>query len=275
MGKFIDSIISGVKILLQSRRNNFPKGIGRSNALVIMGNGPSLNDIFRNDMSILKSVDSMAVNFAANSPEFFELKPRYYTIADPHFYKLTDDSNVKLLLQNLSIVDWDLTLFVPSKGRSLARFISSKCVKVVTFNAVGVEGWNWFTSLAFDLRLGMPRPRNVLIPSIMIGAWMGYKKIYLVGADHSWTSSLSVDDNNKVVTNLPHFYADSAEELNRIKKVYAEVPLHSLFHSYYVAFKAYHEIQRWARSRSIYIYNGTSGSFIDAFPRCSISNVLQ
>ena len=37
-----------------------------------------------------------------------------------------------------------------------------------------------------------------LIPSIMLGIWLGYREIYLLGADHTWTKTLSVDDDNRV-----------------------------------------------------------------------------
>lgn len=258
-------------MLLQSR----PVGIDRVagadvRRLVVMGNGPSLRQVVDNDMPALMESDCMAVNFAANTPEFFEVKPRYYTIADPHFYNATDDANVSRMLSALKRVDWPMILFVPGEAGRIERMIGDGCVKVVRYNAVGVEGWRWLSHFAFDRKLGMPRPRNVLIPSIMLGVWLGYHDIYLVGADHSWTMNLSVDENNRVITNLPHYYADNSHELERIKAVYAGVPLHSLFLSYHVAFKAYHEIAGWARSRGIHIYNATPGSFIDAFDRRSI-----
>ncbi len=269
--KFTDSLVSIAKILLQSRHVDIDRvaeaGLRR---LVIMGNGPSLRQVVDHDMPVLMSSDCMAVNFAANTPEFFEVKPRYYTIADPHFYNATDDTNVSRMLSALKRVDWPMTLFVPGEAGRMERMIGGGSVRVVRYNAVGVEGWWWLSRFAFNRKLGMPRPRNVLIPSIMLGVWLGYHEIYLVGADHSWTMNLSVDDNNRVITNLPHYYADNSHELERIKAVYAGVPLHSLFLSYHVAFKAYHEIAGWARSKGIHIYNATSGSFIDAFDRRSL-----
>ncbi len=254
-------------MLLQSRRSGVKPVAPAGARLVVMGNGPSLRDVYEHNLDILTSHDTMAVNFAANTPEFFVIKPRYYTIADPHFYRALDDANVKTLLENLGRVDWPMTLFIPSGAGNLSGLINNGNVAIARYNAVGVEGWNWLTRLAFDSRRGMPRPRNVLIPSIMIGVWLGYKEIDIVGADHSWTQSLSVDGENRVITNLPHFYADNEHEQSRVKAVYANVPLHSLFHSYYVAFKAYHEIAPWAKERGVAIYNATPGSFIDAFPR--------
>ncbi|MDE6086039.1 MAG: hypothetical protein K2G40_06530, partial [Muribaculaceae bacterium] len=219
-----------------------------------MGNGPSLRNLLKDQLSILKSTPCMAVNFAANTPDFFEVKPRYYTIADPHFYKSASDANVNKLIENLKRVDWDLTLYVPHGAAIIRSLLAGSRVKIVFYNAIGIEGWNSITNYAFDHKLGMPRPRNVLIPSIMLGAWMGFSNIYLAGADHSWTRTLSVAPDNRVITNLPHFYTDNEHELQRIDAVYTNHHLHDLFLSYHIAFKAYHEIQAWAIARNIHIY---------------------
>ena len=266
MSRLIDSLKSCVKLLVKSHSCKIANA-SPDRPLVIMGNGPSLKTVFEQQMCVLHRCDTMAVNFAANTQEFFDVKPRYYTLADPHFYRATDDSNVRRLVASLESVDWPMTLFVPYEGRTIGSLIKNTNIIIVSYNAVGIEGWSWLTRMAFNRRLGMPRPRNVLIPSVMLGVWLGYKEIYLVGADHSWTTSLSVDENNNVITNLPHFYADNSHERERVKAVYAGVPLHSLFHSYYVAFKAYPQIERWARERGVAIYNATPGSFIDAFER--------
>lgn len=266
--KFTDTLVSLAKLLLHSRHCGIVRaGEVNKRPLVIMGNGPSLRGVIDENMSSLMAGDCMAVNFAANTPEFFLVKPCYYTIADPHFYRATGDANVACLLSNFSRIDWPVTLFVPADADKMRRLIDNEMVTVVRYNAVGVEGYRWLSRLAFNHRMGMPRPRNVLIPSVMLGIWLGYHEIYLVGADHSWTMNLSVDEENRVITNLPHYYADNGHEQERVKAVYAGVPLHSLFLSYHVAFKAYHDIAWWAREKGVCIYNSTPGSFIDAFER--------
>ncbi len=119
----------------------------------------------------------------------------------------------------------------------------------------------------------MPRPRNVLIPSIMIAVKMGYKNIYVAGADHSWTKTLSVNDRNEVVSIQPHFYKEDEKEERRIRTDYLRYPLHQILYSFYVAFRSYFTIQRYAESQGVKIYNVTPGSFIDAFPRTTLSEL--
>lgn len=261
------SLKSMVKLALLSRTVRMPRAEGKT--LVILANGPSLNDTIASSSEILRSLPTLAVNFAANAPVFFDLRPRYYVMADPVFFGPAEVANLRELRNNLARVDWPMTIFVPRKYvNSLpAEIKANPSVSVAALNNVGVEGWQWLENLAYTRNLGMPRPRNVLIPAIMAAAGMGYTEIYLTGADHSWMKTISVDEENHVISVQPHFYKDGAEEQRRVDTTYRGLRLHDVVHSFYVAFSSYHTLARWAAHRGIRIYNSTPGSFIDAFQR--------
>lgn len=266
VGNLSGTLKSITKLILQSRRSSVMRADG--GRVIIMGNGPSLNETIENHIDILKTTPAIAVNFAANAPQFSMLKPRYYVLADPHFFVNKQDINVAKLMSNLSeLVDWTMTLFVPNSVKKHNITIANKNISIEYFNMVGVEGFQWFENLVFSRGYGMPRPRNVLIPSIMIAMQMGYKEIYITGADHSWTKTLSVNENNEVVSVQPHFYKEDEKEQKRVRTDYLNYPLHQIIYSFYVAFKSYFVIQRYATYRKIAIYNSTPESFIDAFPR--------
>lgn len=267
-GRLGSTVKSLVKILLQSRRCTVKKIALPGEKIIVLGNGPSLSDTIRECSGILTQTPCMAVNFAANAPEYTNLKPRYYVLADPHFFSDSGDPNVVRLYDRLNgLTEWDMTLFVPATYRAYAGRIENKYVKVETFNPVGVEGFQWLENAAYSAGWGMPRPRNVLIPAIMIAILLGYKEIYIAGADHSWMKTLSVDEQNRVVSVQPHFYKDNDDEKARVTSVYTNYRLHDIVNSFYVAFKAYHDIARYAQSHDIRIYNSTPESFIDAFER--------
>lgn len=261
------SLKSVAKVAMQSRRVSFPNPEG--DTLVILGNGPSLRTVIDEDAPLLASHPCLAVNFAANAPEFVTLRPRYYVLMDPHFFATPmADPNVERLFDNFNrLVSWPMTLFVPAAQAKRLSGIANPNVTVAPFNPVAAEGFGLFERALYGLRLAMPRPRNVLIPSIMIGIWLGYKRIAIVGADHTWLRTLEVDDDNRVVTVQPHFYADNASEKARVTSVYRDVRLHDILLSFHVAFRSYHRIASFARARGVEILNATPGSFIDAFPR--------
>lgn len=277
IGFFVDnlglSIKSLFKLMLKSRKSTILKVASDEDSIIIMGNGPSLNDAIVNSFDKLTTIPTLAVNFAANAPQFTQLRPRYYVLADPHFFVATDDVNVKKLMANMSSIDWKMTLFVPFEAKKRGFAINNENIKVEYFNFIAVEGFEWIENWAYASGRGMPRPRNVLIPSIMTAMKLGYGNIYVTGADHSWTKTLSVNERNEVVSIQPHFYKEDEQEQKRIKVDYLKYPLHQIIYSFYVAFKAYHKIQHYALHRGVKVYNSTPESFIDAFPRKPLSDI--
>lgn len=259
---------SAVKLALSSRSVNIPH-IRRDAPLYILGNGPSLRDNIENDLYLLRHNDTLAVNFAANAPEFALIQPNFYVLADPHFFQRPDDPNVAKLLASLNAVTWPMTLFIPVKACLAPGTICNNNITLRRFNFIAAEGFPWFENLAFSHRRAMPRPRNVLIPSIMIGLWLGYTEIRLLGADHSWLKTISVDDNNRVVSIQPHFYKEDSREQQRIRTAYLSLPLHQVLESFHIAFRSYHRIRSFADRQGVHILNCTPDSFIDAFDRAT------
>lgn len=269
------SLKSLVKLVIQSRRPSITAGEHKGKRLLILGNGPSLADNLANDMDILLSEDTLAVNFAANTPEFLALKPKFYLLMDPHFFlNPPTDPNVTALFRNLNKkVDWDMTLYLPVKYSAASTGINNPHIHIENFNTVGVDGFSCIKNMAFDTGRGLPRPRNVLIPAIMTGIWAGYKEIILLGADHSWLRTLEVNDENFVVSIQPHFYKDGEEELKRVATLYRDVHLHELLLRFQIAFRSHHEVRRYADIRGVDIINCTPGSYIDAYRRMDISAI--
>lgn len=267
LSKTGQTLASIAKIIILSKFGKISKS-GKGEEIIILGNGPSLNATIAESADFLASHKKLAVNFACNAPVFFELKPEYYVLADPHFFA-SDAENVKDLWCNLAKVDWQMTLFIPFKKNSsrLSELTSNRNIRIERYNLTPIEGFKGFCHKIFSSGLGMPRPRNVLIPSIMLAIAAGFKKIYIAGADHSWMKTISVNDNNEVVSIQPHFYKENEQEKKRVKTEYMHYPLHQIVYSFYVAFKSYFEIKAYADSIGTEIWNITPGSFIDAFPR--------
>ena len=266
-----DTAMSIAKIALLSGKHVTVPRADAGARMVILGNGPSLNETIAQSSDFLMQHHRLAVNFAANAPAFTTLQPTHYVLADPHFFHAINEPNVARLWLALSQVDWAMNLFVPvnvSLPPDVAGIIAGNaCLRLHRYNLTPVEGAEWLENWAFKHLLGMPRPRNVLIPSIMIAIACGYRTIYIAGADHSWTRTLSVDDENNVVSIQPHFYKEDEKEVQRVNTEYMQYPLHQILYSFYVAFRSYYTIARYAGHLGVDIFNITPGSFIDAFPR--------
>ena len=266
-----------VKIVLQSRVTRKPAP-AKGESVVILANGPSLRGTVDTYGAVLRRMPALAVNFFANTPEFTELKPAYYVLADPHFFRSQGQANVESLWRNLAAASWPLSLSVPAccRKEALRRLgPDARNVTLATFNFVGVEGFVGFERFAYSHGLAMPRPRNVLLPALMTAMRAGFTRIYITGADHSWLGTVQVNDRNEVVSVQPHFYADSKAETTRSVTEYKGYRLHDILRSFYVAFESYHRLQRYARARGINIVNATPGSFIDAFERGTLDEIVK
>jgi hypothetical protein len=105
----------------------------------------------------------------------------------------------------------------------------------------------------------------------MMSIAMGYKSIYLLGADHSWLSEITVTETNDALINQKHFYdSDHSKGLPLDKGGTGKRKLHEILFKFMTAFKSYFEIEDYAKNRNVIIYNATKGSFIDAFKRFNL-----
>ncbi len=270
MGKTGASLASLVKIVLMSRRPT-RRSADRKDTIIIMGNGPSLRDAMLYDMDVLKAYPRMAVNLSALAPEFGDLRPDYYILADIAFFVKEKSGKVPALWDALSAVSWPMTLFLPATARGMAEVRRLPVnVTVKYYNLTPAEGFGWLMRPIYDLGLAMPRPRNVLIPSIMSAMREGFRRVVLIGADHNWSKTLWVTERNCVVSVQPHFYKDDDKELRRAEEIFKNVRIHEVYENYAIAFRSYHNLKAYTDRRGVEVLNATPGSFIDAFPRTTL-----
>lgn len=275
MGLLGATLASLVKIPLMSRRPS-PRSRRDKDTIILMGNGPSLRDAMTDHRDVLMSYPRLAVNLSALAPEFRELRPDYYILADIAFFVKEKTGKVPALWEALTAVDWPMTLFLPATARKMpeVRRLPAN-ITVKYYNLTPAEGWRWLMHPVYDLGLAMPRPRNVLIPSIMSSMREGFRRIVLIGADHNWSKTLWVTDRNCVVSVQPHFYKDDDKELRRAEEIFRNVRLHEVYENYAIAFRSYFNVKAYAERRGVEILNATPGSFIDAFPRISLDDLRR
>ncbi len=269
------SAMSVVKIALLSRRPS-PLPPASVSELVILANGPSLSSTVEEHSDFLKGKALLAVNFCATSPMFERLRPEYYLIADPLFW-IVDEKRDKLFGALAGRTSWPMHFFVPAKAMADKRWqtmiASNPNIRLHVYNTTPIEGFRGFAEWIYRRGLGVPRPHNVLIPSIAQALRMPFDKIYLAGADHSWLPEITVTDSNEVLMNQKHFYDDGKSRAEGVKQEnLATARLHTILFHMYTAFKAYFTLRDYAESLGKEVINITPGSYIDAFPRLKLSD---
>lgn len=269
------TFLSVVKILLQSKWNtSLPTQFSNNEELVILANGPSLNSTVQNSNDFICDKTLLAVNFAVTSPMFEQLKPELYLIADPLFW-IVPEKREQLFGTLAEKTTWEMTLFVPCralKDKMWQPLIAkNQNIKLCIYNTTPIEGFKGFCNFIFKRGHGVPRPHNVLIPSIAIGLRLPFKRIYLAGADHSWLPEVTVTDDNVVLMHQKHFYDQNKSKSEIVKQENLKsARLHTILYHMYVAFKSYFVLKDFADTQDKEVINITPNSFIDAFKRMKV-----
>lgn len=278
----LDTGLSVIRIPFFARPWGIVKKQDRNKDLVIISNGPSINRTLELLLNKHEQYDTLALNMFAISHFYRILKPHWYVIVSPDMW--TDNGDIRLRDKKDSLwsalvdhTDWAMTIFLPAEAKSMREWKlyldKNQNIGVAYFNRTPIEGFSLFRNFCFRLNLGMPRPHNVLIPSIMIGINLGYKNLYLLGADHSWLPEVSVNSKNEVLVNQKHFYDENTAQPLPMSKQNGYRKLHEVLHKWYISFKSYFIIAEYAKSCNTSIYNATPNSFIDAFERRAVEEL--
>tara|TARA_R110001592_G_scaffold246740_1_gene508692 strand:- start:4745 stop:5602 length:858 start_codon:yes stop_codon:yes gene_type:complete len=272
VGVSFEIIVSLLSVLLFSSISTVFKLKKQKNNLliknncIILGNGPSLKTVLENDLLNAKNKDIFVVNFFFKSTYFNILKPKYYVLADTAIFKPSIKRHfdfVEEIIENLNKVSWEMYLLIPSsknKSLTLSR-ITNKNIKFIFMNTTPVNGSKSISHFLYKNNVGMPRCQNVLNLAIFSAINLGYKNVYLYGADHSWTKDLFVNEQNEVCYGDRHIYKP---DLTIIKK---ENTIHDLLMLFSHMFKSHKQLRNYADSVDCSIYNYTKESFIDAYKR--------
>jgi len=280
--------LSLLRIFLQSKLKGIVSKHASDKPLLILGNGPSLNaTLTENPLERLAHFDLLAVNNAANAELFTQLRPSFYLLNAVTYFQLDEDLNSYYIEQNKVLytnlkqkTSWPMTLLLPFRAKrcpTIASLLKSNTnLRASYFNQTPIEGLPFWTKYGYRWGWGMPRPHNVLIPSIMVGARMGYKKIAIVGADHSWLSDLVVNEKNESLLRHVHFYdVEGTQPMKVEDRINRPRRLHEILHKFYLSFKGYWQIKTFAKSEGIVVYNASKVSMIDAFERKSLAEIVE
>ena len=245
--------------------------------IFVLGNGPSLTKDISNFTSYLKCEDVMMVNQALTSSLAFEIRPRYYTLMDPAYWGLySEDENQNNRLLNdivalesaLTKVNWHMNILAP---HSIYKCRTNKSIKinnnkisVKLLNSMEVTTFKFLQEWIYKNSMGIPSGINVLIACLCCAIAIGYKEIFLIGADSNWHKQLLVDSNNNLYTYDTHYYHSEAH------KVYTPYTMAFVCNCITKAFSAYQELSHM----KFKIINLSSNSMIDAFPRNTIKNII-
>ncbi|HEX8514844.1 MAG TPA: hypothetical protein VF868_01505 [Bacteroidia bacterium] len=276
LSQFSNTIISLVKVLLRSRLNiKIP--VTNQKTCIILGNGPSFNDSLTKHPAFFQKHSLVCVNAFSLSEEYPRLQPEFYVILDPSFWMETNEFLSKVLSSMAEKTTWPLKLCIPFQASRSPLFDvirSNRNISIHYFNYTVFKGFASITHWFCRKNLAMLQSQNVLVAAIFLSINIGFREIFIVGADHTWHQSLMVNDQNQLCIKDVHFY-DSKEQVIfkpfRVTQNSEQTHrMDEIFAIWAKTFYGYIAVNAYARYRDAAIYNASEISFIDAFKRVKL-----
>ena len=293
------SLISLLKVLIKSSLGLIFKDFSQFGAknILILGNGPSINqqwDLIRQKRD---SAQLMVVNKFAITDRFFDLKPEHYVFLDGAFFNFTEEilqdprihpmvgikenwehsqGEINKTWLNILDADWPIVVWVPYIYRS--SFILEKLekanIRFQFYNYTVIDGW--LKPALFKIKLGMPQSQNVINAAMAVSIWLKPKQVYVSGLDHTFHLNISVDSDNYLWDEGDHFYKGK-EQVKKQKLIdlatSKKVTLAALFSSLAKVHLSYETLLSLSERNGVEIINVTEGGYVDAFKRSSLANL--
>lgn len=244
--------------------------------MVILGNGPSLaGDLPRLvERREYASKDFMAVNYFALDERFTTVRPAYYVLSDPMFFRDSAyrDRVAELYRELNEKVAWPMNLYVqyynPERFDYRAA-LPNPNIRIVRFHSQMYSGFRCLEFRLFRRGLGSANFGTVVQVGEYVALLLGYRSIELYGVDHTLLDGLCVDDGNRLCRADRHYYD---AEPRAPQPVYMKVPHVPYTMSVYLAevaelFRGHEVLRDYAAWLGARIVNRTRGSMIDAYER--------
>ena len=244
--------------------------------MVIFGNGPSLaGDLPRLvERREYASKDFMAVNYFALDERFTTVRPAYYVLSDPMFFRDSAyrDRVAELYRALNEKVAWPMNLYVqyynPERFDYRAA-LPNPNIRIVRFHSQMYSGFRCLEFRLFRRGLGSANFGTVVQVGEYVALLLGYRSIELYGVDHTLLDGLCVDDGNRLCRADRHYYD---AESRAPQPVYMKVPHVPYTMSVYLAevaelFRGHEVLRDYAAWLGARIVNRTRGSMIDAYER--------
>ncbi|MFS1511130.1 6-hydroxymethylpterin diphosphokinase MptE-like protein [Chengkuizengella sp. SCS-71B] len=213
------------------------KNIHSGKRCFIVATGPSLTI---EDIEKLKNEDTFSMNSIVLLFDKTEWRPTYYGIQDPYVY-----DRIKTDLENVDVKYkfFGHRLYEKSKLPEDSYVFPHNILN----HKINHKPYN--SKFSGDIFLQVYDGYTITYSLIQIAVYMGYKEIYLIGADTNY-----IKEKQHIVE---HGVVDSS---------YAQAGTRMI--------EAYKVAKKYADENGIKIYNATRGGMLEVFPRVDIDEVV-
>lgn len=218
----------------------------------IIGNGPSLTP---EDLTLLKNEFTFASNRIYYMFDRTKWRPSVYMCSDADVL-IEEISTIKKLQLPNKFVSLTAKKFGRRQEDNINYFFIDG--KFLLDKKQDVQ-----TEVSEDVSHHFSKTRTVTCSAIEFAIYMGFKKIYLLGCDHSY--AITQYSDGRIVKN---------ENVNNYFKG-MEGSQSIAIHPIDKATECYHVCRDYADAHGIMIYNATRGGKLEVFERVSLDDVME
>ncbi len=266
-------------------KENFRNYVGRAGrtpgadagTLAVLGNGPSLAEELPGLLRDGTRRDFMAVNYFALDDRFAALRPAYYVLSDPMFFRDSPcRERVAELYRALTArVTWPMTLYVQYYNPEHFDYRSAlpnPNIRIVPFHTQMYRGFRSLEFRLFRRGLGSANFGTVVQVGEYVGLLLGYRTMELYGVDHTLLDGLMVDSENRLCRRDSHYYDATPAAAQPIFQKVPPVPYTMSVYLAEVAelFRGHEVLRDYAAWLGARIVNRTRSSMIDAYERAPL-----
>ena len=258
-----------MKDAVNGKKNKKTKNI-LCEEVIIMGNGPSLNNINFKKINRRKYKMCCVNYYPVKSKMFYYLRPEYLCLIDPGFFKYTieaEKQDFADLISALRMVDWPLTIIAPKWEKLPVKNPHIKYYWVNTYELSSNINKR-FAYWLYNHNFANPGMQNVTLGALYFFIMNRCKKIYLAGVDLSDFKFLNVDENNRVYVDSNHSYGVTRYYYDEMKENGVS-GFCEILGAYQKMFTDYRLAGKYAEYVGVRIANLSLQSYVDNFKKLS------
>ena len=220
------------------------KGAYKGERCFIIGNGPSLTVEDLEKIKREKSFSSHRIYKIYNETDW---RPTFYCIQDYILTQQSEKEISKMPENSVSIV---------------GKLVKNKYPCMKNFLSVGLKFYDFYPNLpefSKDVCKGIIEGGSVTYMCLQLAVYMGFKEIYLLGIDHSYSATLDPDGKVQHHDGVKDHFSEEDNITN--------VPV------LYKSTLAYEAAKKYADEHGIRIYNATRGGKLEVFERVDFDSL--
>ncbi len=212
----------------------------------ILATGPSLN---KNDVELLKNEKTIAINTIFKMFNSMDWKPTYYVMTDPNLFAKIQKAN-NLNLDDLAVNN----CFVNALNKKISNGNKTILINNCWLDHIYHYGKSKRFKYKDNLLFGVYDYYSVTQECIVYAMYMGFKEIYILGAD------------NDYLGDKQHFDKVTGE----VQLDYEQALIRQNVNDW-----GYEYLAKIAKKKNVKVINVTRGGKLEAFERKNLEDVLN